>query len=441
MKVLPTGIKNLDEVIGGGFLKGSMILVAGNPGSGKTTFAAQFIYEGLRRGETCLYVSFLEDEAEFGRHFSSLGMDFKTYSERGLFKYLWFPLSRTSLKLVTDTILKEVTERNVQRFVLDSTTAIPYGKTKEEARAFITNLINLGLRPQTITSIFIAELPYGQRIIGSGFEEFVADAVFVLSLERYKNLSRRMLEIRKIRWTNIPVSDFEFIIGEGGIQIYLPYYTGLKGVFNPERRLEMGIKGLDEMLGGGVPEGAMVQLIGPTGSGKSVIAGEFSVHTARNGSKVLYISFEEPVEQVRYMMKNLGAGENELKRIDILSINPWAFSPGTFYAIVEGQIKKKYKLVVIDGLGALEKAVGEEGFIQLIRSIISLLKLNKITALFAGAGEDASCISTLFDIVLLLEVKRGDELETYIQILKARGIDHDRKKRRFIISRGEVIVR
>ena len=103
MKVIPTGIKNLDEVIGGGFLKGSMILVAGNPGSGKTTFAAQFIYEGLRRGESCLYVSFLEDEAEFGRHFSCLGMDFKMYSEKGLFKYLWFPPSRTSLKLVTDT--------------------------------------------------------------------------------------------------------------------------------------------------------------------------------------------------------------------------------------------------------------------------------------------------------------------------------------------------
>jgi len=441
MKVIPTGIKNLDEVIGGGFLKGSMILVAGNPGSGKTTFAAQFIYEGLRRGESCLYVSFLEDEAEFGRHFSCLGMNFKMYSEKGLFKYLWFPPSRTSLKLVTDTILREVTERNVQRFVLDSTTAIPYGKTKEEARAFITNLVNLGLRPQATTSIFIAELPYGQKIIGSGFEEFVADAVFVLSLERYKHLSRRMLEIRKIRWTNIPVSDFEFVINEGGIQIYLPYYTGLKGVFNPERRLKTGVKGLDEMLGGGVPEGAMVQLIGPTGSGKSVFAGVFSAHMARSELDVLYISFEEPVEQVRYMVKNLGAGDDELKRIDILSINPWAFSPGTFYAIVESQIKKKYKLIVMDGLGALEKAVGEEGFTQLIRSIISLLKLNKITALFTGVGEEISSISTLFDIVLLLEVKRGDELETYIQVLKARGIDHDRKKRRFIVSRNEVIVR
>ena len=296
MKFLNSGIKNLDEVIGGGFLKGSMILVAGHPGSGKTTFAAQFVYEGLKRGEKGLYVSFLEDEIEFYRHFSSLGMNFKTYSKKNLFKYLWFPPSKTSLRLVTNTILEEVTERDIRRFVLDSTTAIPYGKTVDEARAFITNLVNLGLRPQSITSIFIAELPYGKKIIGKGFEEFIADAVFVLSLERYKNLSRRMLEIRKIRWTNVPVSEFEFIISDTGIQIYLPYYTGLKGVFNLERRLKTGVNGLDKMLDGGVPEGAMVQLMGPTGSGKSVLAAMFSLHTARNGSKILFISFEEPVE-------------------------------------------------------------------------------------------------------------------------------------------------
>jgi circadian clock protein KaiC len=97
IKRCPTGINELDELLKGGFPAGSLILIAGHPGSGKTMFAAKFIYEGIKRyGEPGVYLSLAEGRKDFFRYMAQLGMDFEELEKKGLFRYVDLPF-------VTDT--------------------------------------------------------------------------------------------------------------------------------------------------------------------------------------------------------------------------------------------------------------------------------------------------------------------------------------------------
>ena len=123
----PTGIKGLDEVTGGGFIRSTLILLAGNPGTGKSTFAAKFLYEGaMRYGEPGLYVSFVEPKERFYAYMKGLGMDLEEAERRGLFRYLSLPtvITKDMLGSVVESIVKAADEVRARRIAVDSLTPI-----------------------------------------------------------------------------------------------------------------------------------------------------------------------------------------------------------------------------------------------------------------------------------------------------------------------------
>ncbi len=216
IEITPSGISGLDRLLAGGFMKGAIILVAGNPGTGKSTLAAKFIYEGLKRGEPGIYVNFVEPRQDFYAHMESLGADFEKYEKQGLFRYV------EALTIADDEALAQQLEdiigmamdMNAKRLVVDSVTVMLQilGKQKSRIRELLQNFFVNGLKPLGVTSILVAEHPYGAQVVGEGVEEFVVDAVFILRTVMKRGKPLRIMEIRKVRWAPIRFSEVTFYI-------------------------------------------------------------------------------------------------------------------------------------------------------------------------------------------------------------------------------------
>ena len=436
-KMLSTGMTGLDELLGG-FPEGSTVVVAGHPGTGKTTLAAQFIYAGLKNGEPGLYVSLSERKDDFVRHMEKLDMDFKTYEEKGLFRFLWLPLVSDAEKVIS-IIIEAVGEHGCRRLVIDTVTPILTSLGPKSGREFLHNLVNLSLKPSRVTTVLLAELPYGVSRVGFGFEEFIADAIITMGYDEYKGLTRRVIEVRKCRWSSLPRMSSEFVIGENGIMLYTSYAGGIKGSFRLEERVSTGVPELDEILGGGIPRGAVVLVTGPSGAGKSMLVLSTAIAEARRGGKPLYVSFEESVEQVNYIASIMGSRGEVL----VVTLSPKLFTPGSlYYYTIKNMEEVKPTVVIVDGVSALERHFGSEA-IDLVRTITLWAKTRGITYILTSiydvlGGEDSG-ISTIADIVIALGFQREwRKIRRILTVLKARGIAHDTRLHEMVFEKGKV---
>ncbi|MEM2812311.1 MAG: ATPase domain-containing protein, partial [Candidatus Bathyarchaeia archaeon] len=123
---VPSGINGLDEVIGGGFQQGSLIVVAGNPGTGKTIFSATFLYNGIvNYDEKGIYVSFAENRETFFSNMRALGFNFEELERAGSFYFLDMVTAREeAAPAVMETIVREVEATGAKRLVIDSFSAL-----------------------------------------------------------------------------------------------------------------------------------------------------------------------------------------------------------------------------------------------------------------------------------------------------------------------------
>jgi KaiC/GvpD/RAD55 family RecA-like ATPase len=210
-----TGVKGLDELIEGGFLKGSAILIGGGIGTGKTIFCIQYLWEGLKKGESCVYVTLEEGEKDILSDALALGIDLKEYEKKGKFKVV-------EKNVFEDTNIDffEVDKLKATRVVIDPFSLLAMTiESKPIVRQRMYETIKL-LKQRGVTMVITSEaLENGNRYSRYSVEEFVADGVIKLEMEIIGTDLHRSLNLVKMRKTNIKGGRHTVEIDKGGIKL------------------------------------------------------------------------------------------------------------------------------------------------------------------------------------------------------------------------------
>jgi len=203
-KVL-TGSLELDSLLDGGFLSNSMILLAGNPGTGKTILAAQFIYAGATKyGDRGVYVCFSEPKRDLIQRMQAFDMNFEDLISSRMVSILDLTYTtETDIQSAINQIFEELVNTKARRLVIDSITALFVGLKSEIEKKFILRLIYKVIQKSNSTTILTMDKPWSKRTVTESIEEFASDGIILLeNLYNEKGVLERHLRIPKMRGTN-----------------------------------------------------------------------------------------------------------------------------------------------------------------------------------------------------------------------------------------------
>ncbi|HYF35754.1 MAG TPA: ATPase domain-containing protein, partial [Prosthecobacter sp.] len=292
-----TGVEGLDSVLGGNGLPANRLyLIQGDPGVGKTTLALQFLLEGVRLGETVLYITLSETKEELKAVAESHGWDltplhlFELSSMEELLREenstTFFHPSEVELSRTTGALLAEVEKVKPTRLVFDSLSEMRMlAETPLRYRRQILQLKQF-FAGRKCTVLFLDDRSAGQKDLQI---ESIAHGVLVLQrLSPDYGISRRFLNIQKIRGVKFREGNHDLVIMSGGLIIFprlvaSEFHREFLRVSCPS-----GIPPLDSLLGGGLDRGTSNMFMGPPGTGKSTLATKFAVSAAERGEKSLF---------------------------------------------------------------------------------------------------------------------------------------------------------
>ena len=219
---IPTGIKNFDKLIEGGFEKDSTNLIIGGSGSGKSIFSVQFLIEGLKRGESCLYITFEEKKGEFYKNMKDFGWDLAAYEKKGRFVFLEYTPEKvkTMLEEGGGMIESIVLRKKINRIVIDSITSFEIlfdeDIKKREAALALFGM----LRRWECTSLLTYEgNPFRSKRATSRALEFESDSIILMYFPRTRKERERFIEILKMRGVKHSLEVYKFTIDKNGINI------------------------------------------------------------------------------------------------------------------------------------------------------------------------------------------------------------------------------
>ncbi|MFB3883128.1 MAG: ATPase domain-containing protein [Armatimonadota bacterium] len=250
-----TGIEGLDQLLYGGFLRGDAIIVAGAPGTGKTSLAMQYVHNGITKyRENGLFITFEEFPERIYRDASNFGWDFRELEEQGKLKVLF-----TSPEVLQQDVIRDqgivhemIAETGATRVVVDSISNLEgSAENPRKLRESVYGLVN-ALKAESLTAILTREL-HEEEEIGMGPEEFVADGLIVLTRDYVMGHRLRYLEVLKSRGSPHVQTPSLYFIGEGGIRVIPPFQEPF---YRFEEAASTGIAQLDDLLGGGIPYGS-----------------------------------------------------------------------------------------------------------------------------------------------------------------------------------------
>lgn len=434
---ISTGISGLDPLIEGGIPKGFNVLVAGNPGTGKTVLTSHFLYSGLLNNENGIYVSFSESRPQFLTNATRLEMNFDDYERTQKFLFLDFTaVTKEGIQEALEEILSSVRRLSAKRIVIDSLSTIfqSFGDMNE-ARIALHVVLGKIFRTEDITSMMISEVPIGSNSIGSGIEEFVVDGIIKLEYGNSNSIPTT-LKVIKMRGTSINREIHTCIIGNKGMVLYekqpLSFHYPA-----PLTRMSTGIKGLDEKIDNGFLRGTVTALLGPSGIGKTTMGLEFIINGAElNKETGIFYSLEESAEEIRNSANQFQykLRENEKnEKIFLRNIYPEHTNVDALLTSIKKDIEKiKPSRIVIDSISSLETLYPEDIY-YMVKRLVNLCQIHSVTAIFTFltttlTDYDISNrkISSIVQNIILLKFEEiNRKIKRSLLILKMRSTYHD----------------
>ncbi|ANN67110.1 ATPase domain-containing protein [Bordetella bronchialis] len=454
---ISTGSQGLDDILAGGLDRDRMYLYEGNPGTGKTTIAMQFLLEGARQGERVLYIALSETRQELALVAKRHG-----WSLEGIEIFELVPPETTLDPERELTVLHpaEVELNETTKLIVDCVEAI------NPTRVVLDSLSELRMLAQT-------PLRYRRQVLALKhffasrqctvvlLDDLSSDSVDlqlhsishgVVSLEQIAidyGAQRRRLRVIKMRGIDFRGGYHDFTIKKGGLCIYPRLVAAEHHRSFPIERIASGNAELDALLGGGLERGTNALLIGSAGVGKSSVALSYAVAATQRGHHAAVFAFDEGRHTLEARAASLGMGltpalESGLLRIQ--QIDPAELSPGEFAAIVRDSVEKDgARVVVIDSLNGYLNAMPDGRFLILqMHELLTYLGQQGVNAILVlaqhglvGPMDTPLDISYLSDSVLMLRYfEYAGTVRRALSVVKKRAGRHEQTIREFRLGAG-----
>ncbi|SDR51525.1 circadian clock protein KaiC [Paraburkholderia fungorum] len=455
---VPSGVPGLDDVLSGGFPANRIHLLEGAPGSGKTTLALQFLLEGIKRGESVLYITLAETKREVFAVGKSHGW---VLDELNILAFTPPELSHDSSQHQSviniaeleqgetlQAILAELDRIKPVRVVLDSLSEIRL--LTQGALRYRRQLVALkrGFLEHNSTALLLDDLNY--EVNGLSVHSMAHGVVSLQQMTKEFGPERRRLRVSKMRGVKFKGGYHDFAIEQGGLLVY-PRLVAADHphIFAESELIGSGIDGLDTMMGGGIDRGTNLLLLGPSGAGKSTLSARIALTALQRGERVTFFNFDEAERVLLKRCAGLGmdlAPYLETGRLMMKQVDPAELSPGELAGMIRDAVEENdTKMVVLDSLGGYLHAMPEERF-MLLQMHELLLYLNQhgiatvlVLAQHGLIGETNAPVDMTYlaDAILLLRFFEADgRLRRAISMIKKRTGAHEMTIREFMIDKG-----
>ncbi|QBE66431.1 ATPase domain-containing protein [Pseudoduganella lutea] len=457
---ISTGIPGLDNVLGGGLTKERLYLLEGDPGSGKTTMALQFLIEGARLGETVLYITLAENNIELHAVADAHGFQMdgvqvhEVIPEESLLdpseQYTVLHPSEVELSETNSLILGMIEKLNPSRVVLDSLSELQLlsGSALRYRRHVLA--LKQYFAKRSCTALLLDDKT---AIRGDQQVRSIAHGVITLQhTDSEYGAERRVVRVLKYRGISFRRGPHDYSIITGGIVVYPRIIAAETRELTPRTKVRSGIEELDALLGGGIEAGSSTLVSGPPGTGKSTLAVQFVKAITDQGDKAAMFLFEESFNTL--LNRCYGVGINlrdphDAGLLTIHQIDPAELSPGEFTHAVCRAADAGAKVVVIDSLNGYLNAMPEARFLTThLHEVLTYLGQRGVVTFLigvqqgiVGAMTTGIDISYMADNVLILRYfeARG-AVQKAISVFKKRGGAHETTLRRFGITSSGIEV-
>jgi circadian clock protein KaiC len=445
IRQLSTGVPGLDEILGGGLPEYSFNIIAGAPGCGKTTLAHQIMFANASPKTPALYFTVLGEPAIKMLRYQQQFTFFNHAKMDGAVRFVNLSqlVLEKDLGAVLDTIVKEVEASQARIVVVDSFRTVVRkaltNASEMELQGFVQRLA-LHLTSWQATTFLIGEYVEGELRDNPVFT--VADGLFWLYQSIERNSIVRKLQVMKLRGQESVPGLHTFRITGDGMQTF-PRTFALVGEANHvkgRRRLSTGIRELDALLGGGVPEGDSLLLAGPSGSGKSLLGTHFIAEGLRQGEPGIVAIFEEIPSEYVQRAAMFGFDFDKPQKdgtLKLIYLRPLDLSVDeTVHEIVNSVRKIGCKRLVIDSLVGFEMALApgfrtdfRESLYRMIAALtrlgVTIISTVEVDENFTSMNLSNFTVSFLADDILRLRyVSINGQLRKMLLVVKMRRSEH-----------------
>jgi len=453
-----TGVPGLDEVLHGGLVPERLYLVDGNPGSGKTTLALQFLLDGVRAGEKCLFVTLSETHEELAAGALSHGWSLDGIEVVGLTADQQDELYGEGILTMVHPSDVELTE--TMRKILSAI------ERSDPARVVLDSLSEVRLLAQSSLRYRRQILALKQFFVGRRCTVLLLDdrtaegpdtqlhsiahGVIALDLRAPTyGQARRQLQVLKFRGSDFATGFHDFAIRHDGLTIFPRLVAAAHGSVFDRSLITSGVARLDTLLGGGVERGTSTLLVGPPGCGKSTIALQYAAAAAGRGDHAASFIFDESKAALLarsegiglHIREGRGPGEIALRQID-----PVEISPGEFVSAVRRSVEEdKARVVIIDSLNGYLNAMPQDNFLTAqLHELLSYLNNSGVTTFLVVAhhgsmlgANTASQIDASYladSVVTLRYFEHHGSVKKAISVMKKRTGGHEESIRQLMFG-------